>query len=59
MPDEVNRLARHGRKDIPLPGIVSTARHTLNLFGDGYASELATASGDADSGVTVKLNVGV
>lgn len=29
------------------------------LFGDGYASELATASGGTDSGVTIKLNVGV
>jgi protocatechuate 3,4-dioxygenase beta subunit len=29
------------------------------VFGDGYASELATASGDAGSGVNIKLNVGV
>ena len=30
-----------------------------NVFSDGYASQLATASGSADSGFTVKLNVGV
>ena len=29
------------------------------VFSDGYASQLATASGDADSGITLTLNVGV
>jgi protocatechuate 3,4-dioxygenase beta subunit len=29
------------------------------VFSDGYGSQLATASGDADSGITLKLNVGV
>jgi protocatechuate 3,4-dioxygenase beta subunit len=30
-----------------------------NVFSDGYASQLASASGTVDSGITVKLNVGV
>jgi protocatechuate 3,4-dioxygenase beta subunit len=29
------------------------------VFSDGYASQLATASGTPDSGITLKLNVGV
>jgi protocatechuate 3,4-dioxygenase beta subunit len=32
---------------------------TDNVFSDGYAGQLATASGDVASGLTVKLNVGV
>ena len=29
------------------------------VFSDGYASQLAKASGDAERGVTLSLNVGV
>jgi hypothetical protein len=29
------------------------------VFADGYASQLATASGTPDSGITLKLNVGI
>lgn len=32
---------------------------TDNVFGDGYTSELATATGDAVSGYVMKLNIGV
>ena len=32
---------------------------TDNVFSDGYASELATATGDATTGYVMKLNVGV
>jgi len=36
-----------------------TALDTDNVFSDGYAGQLATASGDAGSTITLKLNVGV
>ena len=36
-----------------------TSLDTDNVFSDGYASQLATASGTVDSGIAVKLNVGV
>jgi protocatechuate 3,4-dioxygenase beta subunit len=36
-----------------------TSLETDNVFSDGYAGQLATASGTVDSGVTIKLNVGV
>jgi protocatechuate 3,4-dioxygenase beta subunit len=36
-----------------------TSLDTDNVFGDGYAGQLATASGSVDSGVRIKLNVGV
>jgi protocatechuate 3,4-dioxygenase beta subunit len=32
---------------------------TDNVFSDGYAGQLATGSGSVDSGITIKLNVGV
>jgi protocatechuate 3,4-dioxygenase beta subunit len=36
-----------------------TSLDSDNVFGDGYAGQLATASGDAGSALTVRLNVGV
>jgi protocatechuate 3,4-dioxygenase beta subunit len=36
-----------------------TSLETDNVFGDGYAGQLATASGSVDGGVTITLNVGV
>jgi hypothetical protein len=36
-----------------------TSLDTDNVFSDGYAGQLATASGAVDSGFTIKLNVGV
>ena len=39
--------------------LAQTSLETDNVFSDGYAGQLATASGSVDSGVTIKLNVGV
>jgi hypothetical protein len=36
-----------------------TSLETDNVFSDGHAGQLATASGTVDSGFTIKLNVGV
>jgi protocatechuate 3,4-dioxygenase beta subunit len=36
-----------------------TSLDSDNVFSDGYASQLATTSGTVDSGIAVKLNVGV
>ncbi|HEV7808742.1 MAG TPA: hypothetical protein VGO80_23255 [Solirubrobacteraceae bacterium] len=36
-----------------------TSLDTDNVFSDGYVGQLATASGDAGSALTVRLNVGV
>ena len=36
-----------------------TSLDTDMVFSDGYASQLATTSGTVDSGIAVKLNVGV
>ena len=37
----------------------SSSLDTDNVFSDGYASQLATASGSVSDGMTLKLNVGV
>jgi protocatechuate 3,4-dioxygenase beta subunit len=39
--------------------LAQTSLETDNVFGDGHASQLATASGAVDGGITLKLNVGV
>jgi protocatechuate 3,4-dioxygenase beta subunit len=39
--------------------LASTSLDGDNVFGDGYASQLATASGTVDDRITIKLNVGV
>lgn len=39
--------------------LASTSLDRDMVFADGYASQLATASGDADRGITLTLNVGV
>jgi protocatechuate 3,4-dioxygenase beta subunit len=36
-----------------------TSLETDNVFSDGYAGQLATASGGVDDGLTLRLNVGV
>jgi hypothetical protein len=39
--------------------LAQTSLETDNVFSDGHASQLATASGTADAGITLRLNVGV
>jgi protocatechuate 3,4-dioxygenase beta subunit len=39
--------------------LAQTSLDTDMVFSDGYASQLATTSGTVDSGITIKLNVGV
>jgi protocatechuate 3,4-dioxygenase beta subunit len=39
--------------------LTETSLDSDMVFSDGYASQLATTSGTADSGIAVKLNVGV
>jgi hypothetical protein len=39
--------------------LAQTSLDTDNVFGDGYASQLATTSGTVDSRIAIKLNVGV
>jgi protocatechuate 3,4-dioxygenase beta subunit len=39
--------------------LAQTSLETDNVFSDGYAGQLATASGSVESGITLKLNVGV
>jgi hypothetical protein len=39
--------------------LAQTSLDTDNVFSDGYASQLATASGGVDDGIRVALNVGV
>jgi hypothetical protein len=39
--------------------LAQTSLDSDNVFSDGYASQLATTSGTVDSGIAVKLNVGV
>ena len=39
--------------------LAQTSLDTDNVFSDGYAGQLATTSGTVDSGIAVKLNVGV
>jgi hypothetical protein len=39
--------------------LAGTALDGDMVFSDGYASQLATASGTPDSGVALTLNVGV
>jgi len=39
--------------------LAQTSLETDNVFGDGHASQLATASGSVDGGITLRLNVGV
>jgi protocatechuate 3,4-dioxygenase beta subunit len=40
-------------------GLSQMSLETDNVFSDGYAGQLASASGSVDSGITIKLNVGV
>ena len=39
--------------------LAQTSLDTDMVFGDGYKSQLATTSGSVDSGIAIKLNVGV
>jgi hypothetical protein len=39
--------------------LAQTSLDSDNVFADGYASQLATASGTVDGGLTIALNVGV
>jgi protocatechuate 3,4-dioxygenase beta subunit len=39
--------------------LAQTSLETDNVFSDGHASQLATASGTVDSGISLSLNVGV
>jgi protocatechuate 3,4-dioxygenase beta subunit len=39
--------------------LAQTSLESDNVFGDGYASQLATASGSVGDGITLALNVGV
>jgi hypothetical protein len=39
--------------------LASTSLDGDMVFSDGYASQLATAAGTPDSGITLKLNVGI
>ena len=39
--------------------LAQTSLETDNVFSDGYASQLAIASGDVEAGLALKLNVGV
>jgi hypothetical protein len=39
--------------------LAQTSLDTDNVFSDGYASQLASTSGDVDSGIAIKLNLGV
>jgi hypothetical protein len=39
--------------------LAQTSLDTDNVFGDGYASQLATTSGTVESGISITLNVGV
>jgi protocatechuate 3,4-dioxygenase beta subunit len=39
--------------------LAQTSLDTDNVFGDGYASQLATTSGTVESGFSITLNVGV
>jgi protocatechuate 3,4-dioxygenase beta subunit len=39
--------------------LAQTSLETDNVFGDGHASQLATAAGDVDAGIALRLNVGV
>jgi protocatechuate 3,4-dioxygenase beta subunit len=39
--------------------LAQTSLQSDNVFGDGYASQLATASGNVDDRIAIKLNVGV
>jgi protocatechuate 3,4-dioxygenase beta subunit len=39
--------------------LAATSLDTDMVFSDGYSSQLATASGGVDDGITLKLNVGV
>jgi protocatechuate 3,4-dioxygenase beta subunit len=40
-------------------GLSQTSLETDMVFSDGYRSQLATATGSVDDGITLKLNVGV
>ena len=42
-----------------VPNLAQTSLDSDMVFSDGYASQLATATGSVESGMTVKLNVGV
>ena len=39
--------------------LAGTSLDSDNVFGDGYAGQLATTSGDVNRGITARLNVGV
>jgi hypothetical protein len=45
--------------DQSVSNLAQTSLDSDNIFSDGYASQLANASGTVDSGIAVKLNVGV
>ncbi len=42
-----------------MENLAGTSLESDNVFGDGYASQLATTSGTVDSGIAIALNVGV
>jgi protocatechuate 3,4-dioxygenase beta subunit len=39
--------------------LAETSLDTDNVFSDGYASQLASTSGDVNRGIAIRLNVGV
>ena len=39
--------------------LAQTSLDTDMVFSDGYKSQLATTSGSVDTGIAIKLNVGV
>jgi protocatechuate 3,4-dioxygenase beta subunit len=45
--------------DQSVQNLAQTSLESDNVFGDGYRSQLATASGSVDGGLTLALNVGV
>ena len=42
-----------------MQNLAQTSLDTDMVFSDGYASQLATTSGNVDDGITLTLNVGV
>ncbi len=42
-----------------MQNLAGTSLESDMVFSDGYAGQLAKASGDAERGITLSLNVGV
>jgi protocatechuate 3,4-dioxygenase beta subunit len=60
LPEDVCRLvyATDGYEQ-SVSNLAQTSLATDNVFSDGYSTQLGTASGSIDEGMTVRLNVGV